>query len=263
MTPPLVIAHRGASLVAPENTLSAFAKAQELGADGVELDIHPTQDGILVVTHDEHTHRLTGVPGRINKMALVELKKLDFGSHFSSQFRGEKIPTLEEVFELLKGRMWIDVEIKSLNVRDDGREKLLVDLIRKWNMADQIEVSSFNIFALRRMAKLAPEIRRGYLFYEKQFGPSRRGGWAFYVKPYSFNVSHALLREGMVKQIRERGYKCWVWTVNEENQMRHLVLEGVDAIITDDPSKLIRLLSSPISQSQPFPPAVEEKPVQA
>ena len=242
MTRPLVIAHRGASLLAPENTLSAFAKAKELGADGVELDIHPTQDGVLVVTHDEHTHRLTGVHGRVNRMTLDTLKKLDFGSHFSSQFRGEKIPTLEEVFELLKGRMWIDVEIKSLNIRDDGREKKLVELMRKWDMADQIEVSSFNIFALRRMAKLAPEIRRGYLFYEKQLGPSRRGGWAFYVKPYSFNISHALLRNGMVKRIHERGYRCWVWTVNEENQMQKLIEEGVDAIITDDPKKLMDLL---------------------
>lgn len=239
----LVIAHRGASKEAPENTLPAFQRALELGADGVELDIHPTKEGVLVVTHDEHTHRLTGVPGRVNQMTLPELKALDFGSHFSSKFQGEKIPTLEEVFDLLKGKMTIDVEIKSLNIRGDGREQALVSLIRKWNMTDQVVVSSFNIFALRRMAKLSPEIRRGYLFYEKQFGPSRRGGWAFYIKPYSFNISHTLLRNGMVERIHKKGFQCWVWTVNEEPQMRRFIGEKVDAIITDDPQTLIKLLT--------------------
>jgi len=239
---PLIIAHRGASREAPENTLSAFQRAKELKADGVELDIYPCLDKILVVTHDDHTHRLTGVRNRVDRMTLKDLKNLDYGTHFSEKFRGEKIPTLEEVFELLKGSMTIDVEIKGLNIVGDGREQTLVNLIRKWGMTDQIVVSSFNIFALRRMAEIAPEIRRGYLFYEKQFGPSRRGGWAFYVKPFSFNISHALLRNGMVERIHNRGYECWVWTVNEEADMKKFITEKADAIITDDPGKLMDIL---------------------
>jgi glycerophosphoryl diester phosphodiesterase len=117
----------------------------------------PAKNGTLVVTHDEHTHRLTGVPGRVSLMTLEELRKLDFGSHFSSQFRGEKIPTLEEVFELLKGRLWIDVEIKSLNVWDDGREARLVELDSKMGhgRSDRRSPPS-NIFALRRMARFSP-----------------------------------------------------------------------------------------------------------
>src|SRR4030095_11421525 len=97
--PPRVIAHRGASREAPENTLPAFERAKKIGADGVELDVLPAKDGSLVVTHNEQLAPLTGVKGRVAQFSLRELKALDFGSHFSSKFKGEKIPTLEEVFD--------------------------------------------------------------------------------------------------------------------------------------------------------------------
>ncbi|MFO1519725.1 MAG: glycerophosphodiester phosphodiesterase family protein [bacterium] len=239
---PLVIAHRGASREAPENTLPAFEKALQAGADGVELDILPTKDGKLVVTHNETLMELAGVKGKVKQFTLQELKKLDFGSHFSPQFKGEKIPTLEEVFELVQGKKMINVEIKGINIRSDGREEALVKLIRRWDCAEQIVVSSFNIFALIRMAQQAPEIRRGYLFYEKQMGPSRRAGWAPLFKPYSLHVSKALVKKGTIEKYHQKGYKVWTWTVNEEKEMKSLMEQGADAIITDEPKKLISLL---------------------
>lgn len=242
-TKTLVIAHRGASKEAPENTLPAFERAKALGADGVELDVMPCKEGSLVVTHNEILTPLTGIQGKVKDFSLSELKKMDFGSHFSLQFRGEKIPTLEEVFDLLKGTLLLNIEIKGINLRGDDRELELIRLIRKWGIQDQVLVSSFNIFSLRRMWKLAPEIRRGYLFYEKQIGLSRRGGWSFFVKPYSWNISRALVGAGTLDKIHRKGFKAWVWTVNEEAEMKRLINEGAQAIITDDPKGLKTLLS--------------------
>ncbi len=236
---PLIIAHRGANREAPENTLSAFQKAKELGADGVELDVMPSKDKVLVVTHDETLHRLSGVHGWVKHHTLQELKKMDFGSHFSPQFSGEKIPTLEEVFDLLKHDMIINIEIKGTNLRNDGREEKLVSLIRKWNLVDQVVVSSFNIFALHRMEQIAPEIKRGYLFFEKQWGLSRRAGWAFYFHPFSLHLSQALVKNGTLQKYHQKGYQCWVWTVDEEEESKKLMEQGADAIITDEPAKLL------------------------
>jgi len=244
---PLVIAHRGASKEAPENTLPAFERAKRIGSDGVELDVLPTKDGTLVVTHNEQLAPLTGVKGKVAQFSLKELKAFDFGSHFSPQFKGEKIPTLEEVFDLFKNEGLINVEIKGINVRGDGREVRLAELIRKWDLAERVIVSSFNVFALRRMAQVAPEIRRGYLFYEKQIGPSRRGGWAPFLKPYSMHPSKALIRPHTISRYHKKGYKCWVWTVNEEEEMKHLIHQHADAIITDRPETLIRLVGKSAS----------------
>jgi glycerophosphoryl diester phosphodiesterase len=248
---PLVIAHRGASREAPENTLPAFARARELGADGVELDVLPSAEGVLVVTHNEQLEILTGMKGRVGRFALSELKKLDFGSHFSPKFKGEKIPALQEVFDLLKDNFLINVEIKGINVRGDGREETLAALIRKWKLTEQVIVSSFNVFALRRMAKAAPEIRRGYLFYEKQMGPSRRGGWAPFLKPYSMHISKALIKPNTISRFHQKGYQCWIWTVNDEKEMRKLIRQRADALITDDPQKLIQVIGEGSTLSSP------------
>ena len=122
----LVIAHRGASIEAPENTLAAFQRAVEIGADGVELDILQSKDGHLIVVHDSRLHRLCNIKKASEGCTLKELKKFDFGSHFSSKFKGEQIATLEEVLDLLKGKVLINIEIKGAKIRDDGKEENLV-----------------------------------------------------------------------------------------------------------------------------------------
>jgi glycerophosphoryl diester phosphodiesterase len=241
---PLIIAHRGASIEAPENTMPAFQKAKEIGVDGVELDILLSKDGHFVVTHDESLFKLTRVKGKVENLTLNQLKLLDYGSHFSKEYKGEKIPTLEEVFDLLKKDLLINIEIKGRKIKDDGREQKLAQLIRKRNLIEQVVVSSFNILALRRMYQVAPEIRRGYLFFEKQFAPSRRAAWAPLFHPYSLNISKALVQENTIEWIHQRGYRCWVWTVNDEKEMLRFAQMGADAIITDDPRKLVNLFKN-------------------
>lgn len=233
---PLIIAHRGLNREAPENTISAFEKALGIGADGVELDIMPCRDGDLVVTHDESIERFTQIKKQVSSLSVAELKKFDFGAYFSSHFRGERIPTLEEVFELLKGKGWINIEIKGTNLFSDGREKTLIDLIRKWNIEDQIVVSSFNIFALRRMKRWAPDIKRGYLFYEGQFKWSQ-GQFKNWVLPYSLHPSITLFLQ---KTPAVNSCPKWVWTVNKMAEYEFCFAEKVEAIITDYPKNFTR-----------------------
>lgn len=239
---PLVIAHRGASLEAPENTLAAFAQALEIGADGVELDLWQSKDHHLMVIHDNWLERLCGLNSSVEQLSLRELKHLDVGKHFSQKFLGERIPVLEEVFELLQGKVLINVEIKGLRIRGNGLEERLVHLIRRKKMTDQVVLSSFNVLALRRVHKIAPEIRRGLLLYERQFLHSKLGDWTRFLKPYSLHLSWGLLEEYPLALLHERGVQSWIWTINEEQEMKRLVEQGVDAIITDNPRKLIQLL---------------------
>ncbi len=239
MKRPLIVAHRGARLEAPENTMLAFQKAKEMGADGVELDVLLSKDKHWVITHNDDLRQYAGVPGRVCRSNLTDLRSLDFGSHFSSQFKGEKIPTLAELFDFLRGDMMINVEIKESNIRRNGCEEILIKLIRDLKMQDQVWVSSFNIFALRRMWKLAPEIKRGYLFYERQDPFSKKGGWDFYVKPQSWNISRALIRPSTIESIHQKNRECWIWTVNDPKEVEQFSHEGADVIITDNPRAFI------------------------
>lgn len=235
----LILAHRGARREAPENTISAFQKAREMGADGVELDILFSKDRQLVVTHNENLQEFAKVNKKVRDLNFHELRQLDFGSHFSSAFKDEKIPHLAEVFELLRGKMIINVEIKGTNILWDGREKILYKLISDMKMEEQVWVSSFNIFALKRMLKIAPHIKRGYLFYEKQDRFSRQGGWDFFVKPQSWNISRALVHDPSIEKIHKKNRECWIWTVNEEKEVEKFSKAGADVIITDEPRKFI------------------------
>jgi len=238
---PLIIAHRGANRVAPENTLSAFEEALRLGADGLELDILCSKDGHLVVTHNETLIELTGVKERVENCTLEELKSLDFGSHFSSDFRGEKIPTLEEVFELAGNKFWLNIEMKGKKILDEGWEKKLVELIENRKLGEKIVISSFNIFALKRLQQLAPDLKRGYLYYEKQDPFSKKAGFAGWIQPFSLHPSKELILENTIDEYHQKNYQCWAWTVNDEAEMRKLSEQKVDALITDFPEIALKV----------------------
>lgn len=240
MNKSLILAHRGARREAPENTMPAFEKALEMGADGVELDVLFSKDRQLVVTHNVNLEEFTGRRDTVQNMTLKELHQLDFGSHFSTDFRGEKIPTLAEVFDLLRGKMIINVEIKGTQIRNDGREARLAKLIADRKMEEQVWISSFNIFALRRIWKLAPHLKRGYLFYEKQDPFSKRGGWDFFVNPQSWNISKGLIQENTIREIHQKNRECWIWTVNDAEEVYKFSQWGADVIITDEPRRFIQ-----------------------
>ena len=172
MHKPFVIAHRGASAYAPENTIAAFNKALDMAADGIEIDVHLTKDRHIVVSHDEKLGRTCNGTGFIKDFTLEELKKLDFGSWFSHEYANERIPTLDEIMYLLRDKdILLNIEVKNNLVIYEGIEKAIVDVIKEHKMVEKVIVSSFNHYCLREIKRLAPELKIGLLYSERLYNP--------------------------------------------------------------------------------------------
>lgn len=234
---PMNLAHRGARKAAPENTLAAFALARDFGADGIELDTFLCASGELVVTHDDDLSVWSNGTGRVSNTPLTKLKELDFGLHFSENFRGEKIPTLQEVVDLLPNSMLINIEIKTLSLRPTKEVKAIVELIKKNNLFQRVLVSSFNPLVLYHLKKLAPSISRGLLFEFRlpiHFGKINSS----LLKLQALHPSAHLTNEKLMQIARKHNYQVNTWTVNEPNEMHRLIDLGVDSIITDYPDRL-------------------------
>jgi len=251
---PLVMAHRGASGLAPENTLVAFQKALDLGADVLELDVHATKDGEIVVIHDETVDRTTDGRGAVKDFTLEELKRLDAGYHFTPdggvtypyRGRGITIPTLKEVFAAFP-QARINIEIKQSNPPIEGR---LGALIEGMGAEDRVLVISFDDEAIARFRKLAPgvatgaaegEIREFVTYLTLRMVP-------FYVpKADAFQVpewygEYHIVTKAFVDAAHSKNVEVHVWTVNEKEDMRRLLKLGVDGIITDYPDHLIEVM---------------------
>ncbi len=240
----LNIAHRGASAIAPANTLAAFEKAVELGADGVELDVHLSADGVPVVIHDYTVDATTDGSGRVAEMTLAQLKQLDAGSWFDPAFAGECISTLEEVLEAMRSRLLLNVELKGTSPWDYGLEKAVVAQIRQHGLDERVLFSSFNPFSLRRIKRIAPHIPIGLLYVPD---------WPLFLYQVLLTalVPHEACHPGYARVdaryaawARRRGYRVNVWTVDDPNEMRRLIDLGVDGIITNVPDILHRVLEA-------------------
>jgi glycerophosphoryl diester phosphodiesterase len=241
---PLNIAHRGASAYAPENTLAAFRLALEMDADGFELDVMLSADCHLVVIHDDTVDRTTNGSGPVRQKTLAELKALDAGARFDARFAGERIPTLEEVFDLVAGnRAFANVEIKTDSLKGDGLEEKLVALIRRYGLGERLLISSFNPFALWRMRRLASDLPLALLYAEDQRIYLRDRWFAFLSCPDAFNPSYRMATPKHVRWAKSKGYHLYVWTVDEEPEMRRLTALGVDGIITNRPDLLRQVLA--------------------
>jgi glycerophosphoryl diester phosphodiesterase len=232
---PAIFAHRGARLVAPENTLPAFAAALEMGADGIELDIHATRDGKLAVIHDFTLEHTTNGVGRVADHTMNELVRLDAGSHFHPGFAGVPIPTLEEALDLVGNRCTLNIEIKSDAGMGGDAPEPLVDLLRWRNLHDRVIVSSFNVMSLFHMRWLDDKVRLGLLFYEPLPRFVREPWLLPLIRPEALHPHYSLVDEPFMAWARQQGFAVNVWTVNEIDEARRLAALGVDAIITDAP----------------------------
>ena len=222
-----IYAHRGASGYAPENTLEAFALAAEMHADGVELDVHICRSGELVVTHDETVDRCSEGSGRVGDMTLSELKALHFNRTFPA-FEDARIPTLEEVFQLLRPTgLKINIELKNSVAAYPGLEEKTLEAAGKQGMLDRILFSSFNHYSLLRVKQLAPDMPCG-LLYE-----------ATMVKPA---FSEVLLPGGHCAAAHRAGIRVNTWTVNREEDIRSVLREGADGVITNYPDRARKIL---------------------
>ncbi len=238
---PLNLAHRGASRVAPENTRAAFRIALEEGADGFELDVRFSRDGVPVVIHDADLRRTTNGAGRVEEQTAAALRALDAGAWFDPRFAGERIPTLEEVLETFGDSVRYNIELKAFTLRDLRRIPAVVERVRRSGLAERVLLSSFNPLALRWAWRLAPEIPRGLLVPISPL-PLRRAWLAFLAPHQARHLPFPLINEQVVRWCRRRGYAVVAWTVNAPEEMRRLIRLGVEAIITDEPGRLARVL---------------------
>jgi glycerophosphoryl diester phosphodiesterase len=240
-TRPLVFAHRGASRVAPENTLPAFEAAIRSGADGVELDVQFSSDGRLVVIHDLTLEALTDGAGRVAAHTFQALRALDAGSHFSPEFAGTRIPLLDEALDLLRNRLLVNVELKSPDTVSAKIGAAVVTATRVHGMADQVVISSFSPFAVRQAKRAGPEIECALLVAHDlpawmRWGLTRRYSCADGIHPEALMVDAAY-----VSRARKARLPVRVWTVNDESEMRRMIDFGVDAVVTDVPDLMLAL----------------------
>jgi len=242
----LNIAHRGASTAAPPNTLAAFEKAVELGADGIEFDVHLSADGVPVVIHDSTVDGTTDGSGRVARMTLAQLKRLDAGASFDPTFAGERIPTLEEVLETMGNRLLLNIELKTVSSRDNGLERAVIAQIKRCGLDDdnRVLLSSFNPLSLRRAKKIAPHIPTG-LLYAPYLPPPLRSAWLAFLAPHEArHPEHTMVNARYMAWARQRGYRVNTWTVDDPDEMRRLIGLGVDSIITNVPDVLHSVLES-------------------
>jgi Glycerophosphoryl diester phosphodiesterase len=239
---PLIIAHRGDSANAPENTLAAFRLAYENGADGIELDAMLSADQQLVVIHDDTLDRTSNGQGKVGEMPLTALRELDAGTWFNPKFKGEPIPLLDEVFTELGGKFLINVELKNYKTPKDQLPELVVALVKKHALSDSVLLSSFNARNLLRAKSLTPEIRTGLLTLPGLLGLPMRG---FLGRRYGADDLHPYYRDVSAKMVQTRhlmGQKVNVWTVDAPNDLRRMQSCGVDMIICNDPAYARQIL---------------------
>jgi glycerophosphoryl diester phosphodiesterase len=241
---PLIFAHRGSSALAPENTIAAFRRAIKDSADAVELDIHLSKDGELAVIHDDRIDRTTTGTGYVKKLTFSEIQKFDAGSWFDQKYSGEIIPSLTDILSLCKGRIGINIEIKS--GRSDAKKSIIVkqclDELSKYDNQTDILISSFDKRILREIREIDTKITLGLLydpFYKMIKNPVRL---AIDLKVNYLIISNRFIRKRIVKSAHQNGLRVGVFTVNTEPQLRRAIELGVDAIITNDPLRTKKML---------------------
>jgi glycerophosphoryl diester phosphodiesterase len=233
---PTIFAHRGSIAHAPENTLAAFNLAVAQGAPAIELDAKLTADVEIVVFHDQTLERTTDGRGKLREQTLAGLKELDAGVHFSAAYKGEKIPTLTEVFETVGRLIFINVELTNYTSPRDQLPDKAAALVQKFGLEDRVMFSSFNRYALQRVSRLLPEVPRGLLALPGILGAPARS-WLGRMG-LAYQAIHPAERDatpGLIKKAHQRGYRVHVYTVNRRQEMLRLFQEGVDGIFTDDP----------------------------
>lgn len=234
-----IFAHRGASGYAPENTLEAFRLAMEQGADGIELDVHLTKDGEVVVIHDETLDRTSNGHGNVRDYTLEELKKFSFHNHME-KYQGVQIPTLKEVLNLVKNScMKVNIELKTGIYWYEGIEEKTMDIVKTMGMEDRVIYSSFNHYSIQKVLEQNSDAETAYLFSDVPLNMEK------YAKDTGVKGLHPavyhLKMADFLETYMKSGLKVRVWTVNNKEDMKMFIDAGVDAIITNYPKVSVEL----------------------
>ena len=232
---PALFAHRGASHYAPENTLVAFELAIRQKADAIELDAKLTEDGHVVVIHDQTVNRTTNGIGNVADLELAQIKELDAGIHFDIQFAGEKVPTLREVFFQCAKRIPINIELTNYASIFDNLPEKVVSIVREYGMEGFILFSSFNPIALLKVKKILPEVPIGLLCLPGKNGAILRSCWVNRLSHTAIHPEYKDVTRGLIRDAHKHNKRVHAYTVNNVSDIQNMFDIGVDGIFTDDP----------------------------
>jgi glycerophosphoryl diester phosphodiesterase len=241
-TKTVIFAHRGACALAPENTISSFELAVTHEADAIELDTKLSSDGVAMVIHDPTLDRTTNGTGKVNEHTLAELKALDAGSKFNPKFAGEKLPTLEDVFEAVGKKVLVNVELTNYSSPNDDLIAKVADVVKRQNMQDRVLFSSFLPKNLKMMKVLLPDTPVALLCLEGLGGFFSR---SIFLKNVSPSIIHPYLADvnpDYVQMEHRRNRRVHVWTVNADQDIKKMMSMRVDGIFTDDPQKARKIM---------------------
>lgn len=244
MNTPLIIGHRGASAVAPENTMAAFREAIAVGADGIEFDVRLTRDGVPVVIHDSSLRRTGGLPQRVADLTASEISKIDVGSWFARSFANETVPSLAELFTLFQSNnstLYLEMKCDSAAEYAPLAEACC-RLIDEYDFQERVIVECFQLPALR---EINSDIKTVALFEPSISNPSFLSdqiiiNQAKDVGAVALALHHRLARKSLVEKAKAAGMHVAVWTVDDPSWIQRARTIGIDALITNDPAKLIR-----------------------
>jgi glycerophosphoryl diester phosphodiesterase len=241
---PLIFAHRGASAHAPENTLAAFREAIREGALAVEFDVKLTADGEVILLHDQTVDRTTDGGGELRKLPLAALLELDAGGWFDERYRGERIPTLAQVFEVYGRKLFMNIELTNYATPRDALVEKTANLVTQFGLEEHVLFSSFFPSNLRKAERLLPEVPRGLLAW-----PGLLGAWGRNIgyRSARYQALHphlSTVTKRMIQDVQGFGRRIHAWTVNQEADMLRLFSMGVDGIFTDDPALALRVLGN-------------------
>ncbi|MCA1643974.1 MAG: glycerophosphodiester phosphodiesterase [Chloroflexi bacterium] len=236
---PFAIGHRGAMGHAPENTMASFRRGWELGAGLLELDVHPSAGGELVVIHDETLDRTTNGHGFIHTLTVEQIKQVDAGAWYDASFAGEHVPLLGEVIDWARGKVGLAVEIKNGPMFYPGIAELVVRELEEREFVDEVLVISFDHQVLHTVKDLNRRLRTGMLYAARLFDPVRA---AREVKADAVRPRHDYLAAADVPQLHAAGIAVSPWSVQDEAGMRRVIDMGVDSMGTNFPDRLVRLL---------------------
>lgn len=229
--------HRGAKGYRPENTMVSFEEACAQGADGIELDVHLSKDGVLMVCHDERVDRTSDGTGLIRDMTCRELKTLDFGGWFDKSYANTRIPVLKEVLDFIADKkIALNVEIKAGSIFYPGIEEKLIQTLEGYGVKERTIISSFDHYALIKVKDIDAGYRTGVLYEARLYRPT---DYMKMIKADALHPNFITVTEELAAEALQAGAEINTYTVNNMNVAKRLKVLGVNAIITDYPKDVI------------------------
>lgn len=238
---PLLFGHRGSRGLSPENTIPSFRLGISYGMDGIELDIHLSKDGKLIVMHDDTVDRTTDGHGKISDLTYEQISRLDAGIKLGAQWRGTSVPLLSEVFDEFRGNIMYKVELKHSSKVYPGIEKQLLEEIERYSIRDRVQIISFDFDSLKNVRELDRDIKLGLIIFGKPewFIDTARKLNAEWIQAF-----YGLIFPEDVKIVHDSGLKIGAWTPDDEEEIKRCYDMGVDDITSDLPNLLAKTVKS-------------------